>query len=251
MAAQAKPGQNISLQDLMVRFGEQIAIENVSLDLTPGSFTSIVGPSGCGKSTLLRCIAALIAPTRGSIISPGPYNAAFVFQSPNLLRWRNVVQNVGLPLEIQRTSQDVRQRRIESSLKLVGLGRDHHSKLPSMLSGGMQMRVSLARALVTDPRLLLLDEPFAALDDMLRQRLNEDLTRIWQEKRWTALFVTHNVSEAVFLSERVVVMTNQPGQIAAIVDIPFEYPRDRDLKASSTFATLVGNVARQLERVAL
>jgi NitT/TauT family transport system ATP-binding protein len=175
---------------------------------------------------------------------------AFVFQEPNLLPWRTVAQNIRLPLELQGIPRSEHAERIDHSLKLIGLTADDSLKKPRKLSGGMRMRVSLARALVTRPDILLLDEPFAALDDVLRQQLNEELVRIWSSRQWTGLFVTHNVAEAVFLSQRVVVMTKRPGTICDIVSVPFDYPREQNLRATAEFASLCGTISQRLREVA-
>lgn len=235
--------------------GGQSALRDVELSVQRGEFVSIVGPSGCGKSTLLRIIAGLVEPTSGTISVNGqkPKQArrkstrvAFVFQDPTLLPWRSVVGNIRLPLELHRVPRYECVKPIANSLRLIGLSAADAEKFPRMLSGGMRMRVSLARSLVTEPDLLLLDEPFGALDDMLRQRLNEDLLRIWAEQGWTGLFVTHNVSEAVFLSQRILVMSQTPGTIARVVQVPFDYPRPPELRARAEFARLAGEVSRYL-----
>lgn len=237
--------------------GGHVAVKDVSLRISTGEFVSIVGPSGCGKSTLLRLIAGLTDPTDGKLTIGGtPANAAraedvrtaFVFQDPTLLPWRTVAANVGLPLELEHMSRNDRYAAIEANLEMTGLKPSDAQKYPRMLSGGMRMRVSLARALVTKPRLLLLDEPFGALDDILRQQLNEELLRLWAEQRWTGVFVTHNVAEAVFLSRRVLVMSRSPGTIAADIAVPFEGPRTPALRADAAFARLTGEVADHLRR---
>lgn len=230
-------------------------LREVSIDIPTGQFVSLLGPSGCGKSTLLRLIAGLLTPTSGSLtvanVTPAQARTtstrmAFVFQDPTLLPWRTVAQNLRLPLELQQVPEAEHAALISSSLQLIGLGEDDARKRPRMLSGGMRMRVSLARALVTAPELLLLDEPFAALDDVLRQQLNEELVRIWREKMWTAVFVTHNVAEAVFLSERVLVMSSRPGTLVADVPIPFAYPRTPELRGTAEFAQLTADLSARL-----
>lgn len=246
----------IVAENIGMAYGSSPAsLDNVSLQIRQGEFVSLIGPSGCGKSTLLRIVAGLLEPTAGSIRVqnlPPPVarktavRMAFVFQDPTLLPWRTVVENIRLPLELQGVAADQHQELIAQSLQLIGLRADDLQKRPRNLSGGMRMRVSLARALVTDPQLLLLDEPFAALDDMLRQQLNEELTRIWGEKRWTGVFVTHNVAEAVFLSQRIVVMSSRPGRIHAEVSIPFAYPRTVELRGTAEFARLSAEVAAKL-----
>ena len=228
----------------------QLGVCDVSLSVRRGELISLVGPSGCGKSTLLRMIAGLMAPTAGTLsVHAGSANdsrTAFVFQDSNLLPWRTVFDNIRLPLELRGAAFDEQKGAVESSLKLIGLKPDDATKRPRMLSGGMRMRVSLARALVTKPELLLLDEPFAALDDLLRQQLNEELLRIWTEQRWTGLFVTHNVAEAVFLSQRVLVMSASPGTFIADIAVPFEHPREPELRSTPEFAKLTGAVSRRL-----
>lgn len=237
----------------------QPALSDVSCSVAAGEFVSLVGPSGCGKSTLLRLVAGLMSPTGGILTVAGqsPEQArresrrvAFVFQEPNLLPWRTVEGNIRLPLELQNTARTQHAPQVEQSLKLIGLSPDDGQKLPRNLSGGMRMRVSLARALVTQPDVLLLDEPFAALDDVLRQQLNEELVRIWSSHRWTGLFVTHNVTEAVFLSQRVLVMSRRPGTIVAEFAVPFPYPREPGLRAEADFARLCGRLSQQLREAA-
>jgi NitT/TauT family transport system ATP-binding protein len=241
--------------------GAEPILRDVNLSVAEGEFVSIVGPSGCGKSTLLRLVAGLRNESAGSIKVRGRQpggtglRTAFVFQDPNLLPWRTVAGNIRLPLELpsvhwSSAADGSTEELIKDSLELIGLRSEDATKRPRQLSGGMRMRVSLARALVTDPELLLLDEPFAALDDILRQQLNEELQRIWWEKRWTGLFVTHNVVEAVFLSQRVLVMSRRPGTILGEIAVPFEYPRKPELRADASFAQLCGEVSNLLRTAA-
>lgn len=270
--------------------GSSPSLQAVDLTVARGEFVSIVGPSGCGKSTLLRLIAGLRSPTSGKLQVHGRVptdsatRSAFVFQDANLLPWRNVLGNIRLPFEIdERLSVATRlvdanrrdanrrdgdqpglpnppaasqssaksiDKLIDEALQLIGLTKEDARKLPAQLSGGMRMRVSLARALVTQPEILLLDEPFASLDDILRQQLNEDLQRIWWQQRWTAVFVTHNVSEAVFQSQRVLVMSRAPGRLIHEINVPFEYPRDQSLRATAAFAELAGQVSEKLRAAA-
>ncbi len=232
-----------------VSFGEQEVLRSVDFSLAAGEFVSIVGPSGCGKTTLLRLVAGLAEPTAGQISASGEHRTAFVFQQPNLLPWRDVTGNIRLPLELLGITAADQAARIETNLELIGLRRDDYHKYPRMLSGGMSMRVSLARALVTNPDCLLLDEPFGALDDMLRQRLNEDLLRIWQKQQWTALFVTHNVAEAVFLSQRILVMAARPGRVVDTICVPFPYPRQPALRGDPEFTRLTLQISQRLREM--
>lgn len=220
------------------------ALHDLNLEISRGQFVSIVGPSGCGKSTFLRLVAGLDEPTSGELRVEGhdPLGLAFVFQDATLLPWRSVAHNITLPLELRREDAD---ERVAQTLELVGLT-DFADAYPAQLSGGMRMRVSIARALVTRPQILLLDEPFGALDEITRQRLNEELLRLWQEDHWTSLFVTHNVSEAVFLSQRVLVMSARPGRILADIPIPFSYPRSPYLRSAPEFIRIANGISRQL-----
>jgi NitT/TauT family transport system ATP-binding protein len=236
---------------LAVAFGNSAPVlEEFSLRGEAGEFLALVGPSGCGKSTFLRCLAGLQQPTSGRLSlesqedsTPKP---AYVFQSPTLLPWRDVIGNIGLPLELAGRSRRQCRSAAEATLRQIGLRPDDARKRPRMLSGGMQMRVSLARALVTRPDLMLLDEPFAALDDISRQQLNEELMSIWMSQGWTAVFVTHNVAEAVFLSQRILVMSQRPGQIHANICINLPYPRLPEIRGTAEFAGYCGEVARTL-----
>jgi len=251
--ASASDAAGIVAEGVGKTFGRGPAVlEGISLAVRPGEFVAIVGPSGCGKSTLLRMIAGLENPDTGTLrVSHGGESerssrTAYVFQEPALLPWRTVAGNIALPLELEVVPKGERRAKVAASLDLIGLTTGDAAKFPRQLSGGMRMRVSLARALVTGPDLLLLDEPFAALDDMLRQRLGEELRRLWCEQRWTAAFVTHNVAEAVFLAERVLVMARNPGRIAAEVAVPFGTERGPELRGEPEFARLVGEIGRVL-----
>lgn len=238
----------LQLESVSVVFdGQPPVLSEVDLSIDAGRFVSLVGPSGCGKTTILRLIAGLQAPTTGNVrVRRDSVRIAYVFQEPNLLPWRRVADNIRLPLELLQVPRAEREQAISDSLKMIGLQAADQRKYPRMLSGGMKMRVSLARAMVTRPQVLLLDEPFAALDDMLRQQLNEDLLRIWHEQEWTGLFVTHNVSEAVFLSQQVLLMRSHPGAIVDVVDVPFPYPRSHQLRGDPRFAELTSRISCRL-----
>ncbi|MBL0219746.1 MAG: ABC transporter ATP-binding protein [Myxococcales bacterium] len=211
----------------------------MDLEVKAGEFVAILGPSGCGKSTLLRIIAGLEKPTGGvaQIHRPdaGRFDVAYVFQDAHLLPWRTVLSNAALPLELQGVERARRREVATEALVKVGL-EDALERYPAQLSGGMRMRVSLARAMVTDPTLLLLDEPFAALDEITRQRLDEQLRELWRARGMTVIFVTHSTSEAVFLADRAVVMSKRPGRI--VVDRAVELPPERvgELRATAAFA---------------
>ncbi len=231
--------------------GELTALAGLDLEIARGEFVAIVGPSGCGKSTLLRIVAGLLAPTGGKLEVKGDAGAgreiapAFVFQDPTLLPWRRVDGNASLPLEIQRLPRAEIRQRVSSALQLVGLERYAHL-FPRQLSGGMRMRTSIARALVTSPELLLMDEPFATPDEISRQRLNEEILSLWRRNRWTCLFVTHSVHEAVFLSQRVLVMSPRPGRIVAEIEVPFDYPRSQELRTTPEFSLVAEQISASL-----
>ena len=230
----------ISLRQVAKRFESGLlALDDISLDVQAGDFVTLLGPSGCGKSTILRLVADLMRPTTGELTSPAQQDrsgrsTAFVFQEPTLMPWATVFDNVWLPLRLQGQGASEASAVINRVLKQVGLS-DFSRSYPEHLSGGMKMRVSIARALVTQPQVLLMDEPFAALDDLTRLRLNDELLEWWGSAAMTALFVTHNVSEAVFLSQRVVVMGARPGKIVAEVQIEQAYPRDASFRESLPF----------------
>jgi NitT/TauT family transport system ATP-binding protein len=242
LAAAAAPtarGVRVQIEGLRRVFAKSGAvIDGLDLEVAAGSFVALLGPSGCGKSTLLRVVAGLDAPDAGTVtLDGGPARAcvAFVFQDAHLLPWRNVLENTALPLEFAGVSAQERQDRARQALDDVGLAAAT-TKLPHELSGGMRMRVSLARALVTGPDLLLLDEPFAALDEMTRQRLDDQLRALWAQRGLTVLFVTHSVDEAAYLAERAIVFSPKPARIVA--DRRLALPRERTvtLRADPAFA---------------
>ncbi len=212
------------------------ALSDLTVSIEPGEFISLVGPSGCGKSTLLKIMAGLLQPTRGEVIIDGVpvrsprRSVGIMFQTPELFPWRNVLQNVLLPIDIFGHERDYHTERARQLLNMVGLSA-FEKAYPRELSGGMQQRTALSRVLVADPAIILMDEPFGALDEFTRERLNLELLRIWEEARKTVVFVTHNIGEAVFLSDRVVVMDTAPGRVDAIVTVPLARPRTvQDMK---------------------
>ncbi|ABD86146.1 ABC transporter ATP-binding protein [Rhodopseudomonas palustris] len=230
------------------------ALGPLDLDVGRGEFVALLGPSGCGKSTALRLIAGLAQPSSGTVqrtahpvTRRGEHAIGFVFQEPTLMPWASVRGNVALPLRLARASRADVAARVEEALTRVGL-REAADALPRELSGGMKMRVSLARALVTDPDILLLDEPFAALDEITRFRLNNDLLTLWRELRKTVIFVTHSVFESVYLSQRVIVMTPKPGRIAATFRIAAEEPRDDRFRTSAGYAAQCREISDALVR---
>ena len=223
------------------------ALLDTSVSVAAGEFVSIVGPSGCGKSTLLRMASGLIAQTSGTLNRTG--TVQFVFQDSTLLPWRTVRKNVALNLELQKVNQQIIDERTTAVLELVGL-LDSAEKLPRQLSGGMKMRTSLARSLVCEPELYLFDEPFAALDEFSRERLNIELRTMLSTRNAGSLFVTHSIAEAVFLSHRVLVMSPRPGTIVKEFNIPFGQDRDQDLRYSSEFARVSGEIAQSLREMA-
>ena len=222
------------------------ALHNTSVSVAAGEFVSIVGPSGCGKSTLLRLASGLISPTSGIISRTG--TVQFVFQDSTLLPWRSVRRNVSLNLELQKVGNSEIEERTNSALALVGL-LDSAEKLPRQLSGGMKMRTSLARSLVCEPDMYLFDEPFAALDEFSRERLNVELRSMLSTRKAASLFVTHSIAEAVFLSHRVLVMSPRPGTIVREFAIPFGPDRQQDLRYSPEFARLSGEIAQSLREL--
>jgi NitT/TauT family transport system ATP-binding protein len=245
----------ITLSSVSKSYGNSPPIlQQIDLTIAKGEFVSLIGPSGCGKSTLLKLISGLTGATSGTILVDGmiPVHAretvSYIFQDATLLPWRTVTSNVGLGLELEHVSREVRQQKVQSLLELVGLTHVANS-YPRQLSGGMKMRVSVARALATKPRLLLMDEPFGALDEMTRDRLNEELLRLRAEQNWTAIFVTHSVAEAVFLSTRVIVLAPSPGRIAQEINIDLPFPRTGVTRESPQFESLVTEVSRALRGV--
>jgi len=233
-----------------------LAVRDVNLDLAQGEFVSLLGPSGCGKSTLLRMVAGLGAPSAGSIDWPTTtYDSAgrperdlgFVFQDPTLMPWATAIANVMMPLVLKSMRKPEAEARAAEMLALVGL-KGFEKAYPRELSGGMKMRVSIARALVTRPRILLMDEPFAALDEITRHRLNDDLLGLWWQNRFTAVFVTHSVFESVYLSQRIVVMAARPGRVMADLEVDAPYPRDDLFRTSAEYAHLCRVASETLKK---
>ncbi|MFV8816278.1 ABC transporter ATP-binding protein [Haliea sp. E17] len=229
-------------------------LQDINLSLARGEFLALIGPSGCGKSTLLKLIAGLIEPSGGKLTVGGGAPAAaedklgFVFQDANLLPWLDITANVALPLRLAGVPRPQRERRAAEMLQLVGLG-DATGRYPRELSGGMKMRVSIARALARQPELLLLDEPFGALDEMTRDTLNEELLRLRELQRWTGVFVTHSVAEAVFLASQVMVLSANPGRVHKMIDIDLPYPRTASLRAEERYHQHLAEVTRSLHSV--
>jgi NitT/TauT family transport system ATP-binding protein len=249
------PPPLVEFREVAKRFGDgPPVLERISFAAQPGDFLALIGPSGCGKSTLLRLLAGLSPLTAGAIAVDGrtPADAAaelaFVFQEPTLLPWLNVAHNVELPQRLRGVAPADRAATRRRVLELVRLG-DRAAAYPRQLSGGQKMRVSLARALALAPRLLLLDEPFGALDEMTREHLNEELLAIRALAAWTAFFVTHSVAEAVFLSNRILVLATGPGRLHTEIAVPLPYPRTSDTRLSRDYHDLVAHVSRVLRSV--
>ena len=244
----------IAGRGVSVRFDDGVqALSDLDLQVDEHEFVAIVGPSGCGKSTLLRLVAGLDQPSAGTLnvrdsraASEREARLAYVLQDPTLLPWRHARGNVALPLELRGLGDEEIDRRVGDAIDLVGLG-PFGGSFPHQLSGGMRMRVSIARAVALAPDLLLMDEPFGALDEISRMRLNEELLGLWSRNRWTCLFVTHSVHEAVFLSQRVLVMSARPGRILADFRVPFPFPRSRELRSDPRFVELAAAVSSRLE----
>jgi NitT/TauT family transport system ATP-binding protein len=248
--ANARIGSAAGVEVLVFRSAGKVfpdgteAVRDVSFSLRRGEFLSVVGPSGCGKSTLLRMASALSPETSGTV-ERLVENIGFVFQDATLLPWRTVQRNVELLAELDGVKRSERQKLVADAIKLVGLdGFEKH--YPKALSGGMKMRASVARALTTKPPVFLLDEPFGALDEITRGALNEELLRLYLSQQFAAIFITHSISEAVYLSSRVLVMSPRPGRIVGGVEVPFSYPRSSDLRFDPEFAKIAGELSRLL-----
>jgi NitT/TauT family transport system ATP-binding protein len=247
MAVGANARPLVSIRNVSKQFANgTVAIRGVNLDLRDGEFVSLLGPSGCGKSTLLRIVAGLGAPSAGAVEWPTSAHGAtgeshpdlgFVFQDPTLMPWSNALRNTMLPLTLAGVGRAEAEARSAEMLALVGL-KGFEKSYPRELSGGMKMRVSIARALVTHPKILLMDEPFAALDEITRHKLNDDLLALWWQNRFTAVFVTHSVFESVYLAQRIVVMAARPGRVMADLANEAPYPRDALFRTSAEYAHL-------------
>ena len=221
------------------------ALDNLNLNIQSGEFVTIVGPSGCGKSTLLRLASGLLAQTQG-LCEVDRTSLGYVFQDPTLLPWRTVRRNVELNAELAGMDKPSRQKAANAAIDLVNLT-GNEDKYPKQLSGGMKMRCSLARSLVLQPNLFLFDEPFAALDEITREHLNDELLHLFQNQNFASLFITHSIQEAVFLSTRVLVMSARPGRIIAEHSIDFPYPRHPDIRYQSNFAEICGKISADLK----
>lgn len=252
---------DISIDDLSVRYrtkGSSVtALQHVSLDIARNSFVSIVGPSGCGKTTLLKVLSGVLRPSSGEVRFDGRKLAeadlsgqiGYVFQRPLLLPWRTAIENVALTLEVAKKDVSREERLAEARkwLGLVGL-EGFENQLPNELSGGMQQRVSLCRALAFRPPILMMDEPFAALDEITRETMQEELLRLWSITESSVIFITHSISEAVLLSERIVVLSARPGTVDEIIDVPFPRPRGEELRGSAAFTDLVQYIRHKLRK---
>ncbi|UXR63522.1 ABC transporter ATP-binding protein [Bdellovibrio bacteriovorus] len=244
-------GVGIRIEKLHKDFSQKKVIENLNLDIAPGSFVSVVGPSGCGKSTLLRLVAELETPSSGTIQkdSGDATNFSFVFQDPNLLAWRTVYENVRLPFELSKSLQVLspqeQHKRISAALTKVHL-QDSQNLFPHQLSGGMKMRVSLARALVNSPQLLLMDEPFAALDESTRFEMQRELHTLWQKERMTVIFVTHSLFESAFLSERIIMLKGAGAQIVLDQKLTLPQVREESLRTTEAFNKIVAGLSERL-----
>ena len=247
----------ISLNGITKSFSNgTVALRDMAMDVQQGEFVSLLGPSGCGKSTALRIIAGLAPATNGTVswgnasdssVEDSSHDVSFVFQEPTLMPWATVFGNVFLPLKLKGQSKAAARDAVMEALALVGLEQFENS-YPRELSGGMKMRVSIARALVTRPRLLLMDEPFAALDEITRFKLNNDLLELWQRFNWTVIFVTHSVFESVYLSNRIVVMAARPGRVVDDMSIDAPYPRDESFRTSDVYSQHCREVSDALHK---
>jgi NitT/TauT family transport system ATP-binding protein len=237
-------GSIISFDDVQVKFGAVTALESFDVEIERGEFVALVGPSGCGKSTVLRLASGLIEPTEGTI-DRSTDNVGYVFQDATLMPWRTIRRNVELLGELEGMDREERRKKTDEVLALVRLV-DFAEHYPLALSGGMMMRASLARSLLLEPDLFLFDEPFGALDQISRLRLNEELLTLFGAKKFTSVFVTHSVDEAAFLATRVIVMCARPGRIVKEFRIPFGYPRDPSIRYGAEFSGLAGEIAEAL-----
>ena len=242
-----KPSPILTVQKMDMVFpddnGGLHAVENISFEVRPQEFLCVVGPSGCGKSTLLRVLAGLLTPTKGKIaFAGGEPRIGMVFQDSNLMPWRSVLENIILPLELEGIDEKESQSKAQDLIDLVGL-KGFEDNLPRDLSGGMAHRVALARSLVHDPDILLLDEPFASLDALTRERMGTELLRIWQARQKTVIMVTHSISESLFLADRVLVLTQRPGSIKLDLDVELPRPRTEEMRYTSQF----GDMAKKLK----
>lgn len=249
--------ENLSMKYPNKNGGEPVtALQNVNLDIKQGEFISLLGPSGCGKTTLLRIIADLLQPTEGKITVRGETprdirlkkKYGVVFQNPVLYDWRTIRRNICMPMELMGMKKADRTKQVTKMLDLVGL-QDFGKRYPYELSGGMQQRVGIARALAIDPEILLMDEPFSALDEFTREKLHVDLLEIWRKTNKTVIFVTHNISEAVFLSDRVVVLSPHPGRVSTVIDINLPRPRDMESKQTTEFYDYITKIRNSFEGV--
>jgi NitT/TauT family transport system ATP-binding protein len=248
----------IEVERVSKRFseGNVTALQEVSLSIEPGEFLSVLGPSGCGKSTLLRCIAGLETTTTGSVkvggqrVTQPPEHLGMVFQRDALLEWRSIMDNLMLPIDFRRGNRSEAKKRAADLLELFGL-KGFEDRYPSQLSGGMRQRASICRALVDDPTLLLMDEPFGAVDALTRDQLNIELQRMWLTQRKTVVFVTHSIQEAVFLADRVAVFTPRPGKIAEILDIDLPRPRRLAVRGDAKFNGYVNRIRGLFEQMGL
>lgn len=251
-----RPEAAIEIAGVTQRFGAFQALDTVDLTIPSGQFLSVLGPSGCGKSTLMRAVAGLVPPTTGTVRIAGdpvrkPHpDVGIVFQEATLLPWRSVVDNIALQLEMRGVAIDGYRGRLKELIELTGLA-GFEKALPHELSGGMQQRVALCRALIHDPKILLMDEPFGALDAMTRETMNLELQRVWLESRKTVMFITHSISEAVFLSDRIVVMSKRPGRIATTIDVDLPRPRNYTMVGDPAFVEATTRIRQCFDAVGM